>query len=340
MYDVDYEIYKYINEQAKHYVQFDTLLKQKNITFNEAYQKTIQFKEQFNILLSMYSIKGQNLRDTCENLIELIVKQPDNLELQYIYFCVVSDFGLLNRIISKNWTEEQEIRSYFRQNEILQELIEFLKCQLHNREKLEDIKKYFKKVSWRKNIDSKEETDFIYNLTIKHTFLHSKSKGNEIYKDNLNALIININSDEKLKLVKPYLIFAVLSRKTGMMQKRENFIPNLKAMFQYQDYNIYNDNGKNFNQYQSNLELYDHLRRSYLEDADSDISLCDYCFANLSPLSEWYYSNCEPNEDIPMNLRRKIISIMPKSFPAIIDSTDYEKLTNEELRKHLDMEED
>ena len=153
-------------------------------------------------------------------------------------------------------------------------------------------------------------------------------------------MIININSDEKLKLVKSYLIFAVLSRKTGMMQKRENFIPNLKAMFQYQDYNIYNDNGKNFNQYQSNLELYDHLSRSYLEDADSDISLCDYCFANLSPLSEWYYSNCEPNEDIPMNLRRKIISIMPKSFPAIIDSTDYEKLTNEELRKHLDMEED
>ena len=77
-----------------------------------------------------------------------------------------------------------------------------------------------------------------------------------------------------------------------------------------------------------------------MENADSDISLCDYCFANLSPLSEWYYSNCEPNEDIPMNLRRKIISIMPKSFPAIIDSTDYEKLTNEELRKHLDMEED
>lgn len=128
MYDVDYEIYKYINEQAKHYVQFDTLLKQKNITFKEAHQKTIQFKEQFNILLSMYSIKGQNLRNTCENLIELIVKQPDNLELQYIYFCVMSDFGLLNRIISKNWTDEQKIRSYFRQNEILQELIEFLKC--------------------------------------------------------------------------------------------------------------------------------------------------------------------------------------------------------------------
>lgn len=141
-------------------------------------------------------------------------------------------------------------------------------------------------------------------------------------------MIININSDEKLKLVKPYLIFTVLSRKTGMMQKRENFIPNLKAMFKYQDYNIYNYNGKNFNQYQSNLEFYDHLKRSYLEDADSDISLCDYCFANLSPLSEWYYSNCEPNEDIPMNLRRKIISIMPKSFPVIIDSTDYGKLTN------------
>lgn len=44
MYDVDYEIYKYINEQAKHYVQFDTLLKQKNITFKEAHQKQFSLK--------------------------------------------------------------------------------------------------------------------------------------------------------------------------------------------------------------------------------------------------------------------------------------------------------
>lgn len=147
-----------------------------------------------------------------------------------------------------------------------------------------------------------------------------------------------INSDEKLRRVKPYGIFAVLARKTGMIQKREHFIPNLKAVFQYQDYNIYRDNGKNFNQYHSELELYDQLRKSYFDDNDIDISFCDFCFANLSPLSEWYYQNCEPNEDIPMTLGRKILTVMPESFPLILSYEDYGKLDESEIQMYSDAE--
>ncbi len=44
---------------------------------------------------------------------------------------------------------------------------------------------------------------------------------------------------------------------------------NLKAIFQYQEYNILKDNGKNFNQYQSELELYDHVIRAYSDEADA-----------------------------------------------------------------------
>lgn len=39
MYDIDYEIYKYINELADQYVELDELLKQNHLTFNEAIQK-------------------------------------------------------------------------------------------------------------------------------------------------------------------------------------------------------------------------------------------------------------------------------------------------------------
>lgn len=327
MYDIDYEIYKYINELADQYVEFDELLKQNHLTFDEVKQKIKQFKEQFYSLISKYSIGSQNLVETCYDLIERMEQQPDNPDLQYLYFCVITDVGLLNKVLGER-TEEQEIRNYLRQHESIQELTEFLESQTESIKKYQELLEYLKKPIKIKNAECEEESDFLYHLTIQHTFLHDSIK-NEVYKDNLKSLLIHINSDEKLKPIKPYIMFAVLARKTGMMQKRKHFMPNLKAIFQYQEYNILKDNGKNFNQYQSELELYDHLRRAYLEDADIDF--CDFCFANLSPLSEWYYLYCEPNEEIPMVIDRKILIVMPKSFPKILSYEDYESLSEDEF---------
>ena len=330
MYDIDYEIYKYINELADQYVELDELLKQNHLTFDEVKQKIKQFKEQFYSLISKYSIGSQNLVETCYDLIERMEQQPDNPDLQYLYFCVITDVGLLNKVLGER-TEEQEIRNYLRQRESIQELTEFLESQTESIKKYQELLEYLKKPIKIKNAECEEESDFLYHLTIQHTFLHDCIK-NEVYKDNLKSLLIHINSDEKLKTIKPYIIFVVLARKTGMMQKRKHFMPNLKTIFQYQDYNILKDNGKNFNQYQSELELYDHLRRAYFEDANIDF--CDFCFANLSPLSEWYYMNCEPNEEIPMVIDRKILTVMPKSFPVILSYEEYESLSDDEFNMY------
>lgn len=327
MYDIDYEIYKYINEQADQYVEFDELLKQNHLTFYEAKQKVKQFKEKFHSLLEKYVIGSQNLVVTCYDLTERMEQQPNNPDLQYLYFCIMTDVGLLNKVLGER-TEEQKIRNYLRQNELVQELTAFLQTQTESVKKYQELLEYLKKPIKIKDAECEEESDFLYHLTVQHTFLHDSIK-NEVYKDNLKSLLMHINSDEKLKPIKPYIIFAVLARKTGMMQKREHFMPNLKAIFQYQEYNILKDNGKNFNQYQSELELYDHLRRAYLDEADIDF--CDYCFANFSPLSEWYYMYCEPNEEIPMVIDRKILTIMPKSFPKILSYEEYESLSEDEF---------
>ena len=330
--DVDYEIHKYINEQADKYILFDKLLENNRITFDEAKQKVKQFKEKYQNLLERYAIGNQNLVKTCYDLIENIKQQPANPDLQYLYFCIMTDVGLLNKALDER-TEEQEIRNYLRQHELIQELTEFFKSQSESTMKYHELLEYLKKPIKIKDAECEEEADFLYHLTIQHTFLHDSIK-NEVYKDNLKSLLIHINSDEKLNPVKPYIIFAVLARKTGMMQKREHFMPNLKAIFQYQDYNIYKDNGKNFNQYQSELELYDHLRRAYLEDADIDF--CDYCFANLSPLSEWYYLHCEQDFEMPMTLGRKIYLSKPLCFPRLLSFEDYEQLNDIEAQMYDD----
>lgn len=330
MYDIDYEIYKYINELVDKYVETSELLRQNNFTFNKALQQAKQFKEKFYSLLEKYSIGSQSLVVICYGLMEQIRQQPENSDLQYLYLCVMTDFGLLVRTDPEP-DEEQKIRNYLRQQELLREFTKFLKSQSKNTKKYFELLEYLKKPVKVKNDEYLEETEFLYKLTTQHTFLY-ESVGNEVYKDNLNALLMYINSDKRLICVKPYIIFSALARKTGLMQKREHFMPNLKALFKYQDYNIYKDNGKNFNLYQSELELYDHLQRSYIDEEDNvDMELCDFCFANLSPLSEWYYMNCEPNEDIPMSLKRKIQTVMPKSFPDILSRADYETMNENEL---------
>lgn len=321
-YDIDYEIYKYINEQAEQYVPFRKMLRQNGLTVSEAWQKTKDFKENFNSLLSEYHIANNNMVKMCCDLMEKINENPDNSDLQYLYICIITDFGLLNEIKSSDYIEEQQIRNYIRQNENIRELLAFLKSQAESKDKLYKIQNHLKNALQIRNINCSEESDLLYKMTLQHTFLYGSSN-NKVYRDNLDSLLIHINSDDILKSVKPYIIFAVLSRKHGMIQNRTDFIPNFKTLFQYQTYNIMTDNGKNFNNYQSYTELYEHLRRFYADDKEVDTELSDFCFANLCSLSEWYYMWCEPNEEIPMNFRRKVYSLKPMSFPMIYCYDNY-----------------
>lgn len=321
-YDLDYEIYKYINELAESYIDFDELLKQHNITPEKALQKAERFRKHFNGLISEYSIGDRNIVVTCCDLIERISGEPYSKDLWYIFFCIVTDTGLLTGRHTDEWSDERKVRNYFRQSEIVDRLSDFFESQSVNRKKLLELRKYLKKPVAVRDTDCSKEADFLYKLTIQHDFLH-ESIDNQVYRDNLNALIAHINGDEKLRSVKPYLVFAVLSRKTGMFQNRQYFMPNLKAVLQYQKYNIYHDNGKNFSTYQSVIELYDHIRNSYQYDKNTDTELCDFCFANLSPLSEWFYIYCEHDFEIPMTFFRKVLLSESLSFPDIESQIDY-----------------
>ncbi len=321
-YDIDYEIYQYINQQAENYIPLEELLSQQNLTYDTALQKMAESKEKYHFLLGKYHIRNQNLASLCCDLAEKINQFPENQELQYLYFCILTDTGLLNPISADEQTEEQAIRNYIRQKEKIQELTDFMKIQAECKEKLKRLKANLKKLESIENNDSKQEFELLYELTIQHTFLYGANK-NQIYRENLQSLLTYLNSNKNLKPIKPYVIFAVLSRKHGMMQNREHFMPNLKTAFQYQEYQIYTDNGKNFNLYQSYLELYDHLRRFYMQNPETDVTFCDFCFAKFSPLNEWYYENCQPDIEIPMNLKLKIQQLKALSFPMLYRYEDY-----------------
>lgn len=320
-YDLDYEIYQYINQQAQNYIPLKELLEQNELTYDIAKQKVSEFIKNYTALLHNCHIRNQNITALCHDLIEKIAQFPENQELWNLYFCTITDTGLLNTINGVQ-AGEQSIRNYIRQQERVQELTEFKRTQTEYREKLHRLKNSLKRTVLIQDMDCMQEFQILNELTGQHTFLYGATS-NQIYQDNLQLLLMHLNSNEELKAVKPYLLFAVLSRKHGMMQSREHFMPNLQTACQYQKYQIVTDNGKNFNLYQSYLELYDHLRRFYAQDNSIDIALCDFCFANLSPLSEWYYQYCQPDFEIPMNLKQKVKKLKSISFPMLYCYDDY-----------------
>ena len=144
-----------------------------------------------------------------------------------------------------------------------------------------------------------QEQALLYKMAVENTFLY-KARNSNIFLQNIGELVKLVNSNEIYRQIKPYIYFAVLSRKHKLMMTREHYSPNIPKIFDYQEYRIHKDNHKNFDTYQSYLELYAQLRESYDDEIDGEFT--DYCMANTSNLCEWFFENCEPVDVIPMSL--------------------------------------
>ncbi len=72
------------------------------------------------------------------------------------------------------------------------------------------------------------------------------------------------------------------------------------------------------------MQLYEHFKRFHAEDLSVDSAFSDYCFANLTNLSEWYYGYCEPKEEIPMTLLRTVATLKSPLFPMLLTNAVYQ----------------
>ncbi len=73
MADIDYEIYKYINELADQYIELDDLLEQNGVSYSEALEQAyLQFRKQFLCLLEKHAVRNQDLVVICWDLMERI----------------------------------------------------------------------------------------------------------------------------------------------------------------------------------------------------------------------------------------------------------------------------
>ena len=291
------EIQRYLDSEADNYVLTEEILQSCGLTFESALKSADEYRERFFSLLKEKHISDNNICRICLEVSEFM-KTDKSYDAIFIYTALLSENGLL---FGNIFDDEQKVLLWLDCSEKSERLTEAIK-----RESV--LKARMLSASKSVTANAAAETDLeeqalLYRMAVQNTFLYKIKSGN-IFLENVGELIRKVNANQQLKAIKPYVYFAILSRKHKMMMERPNYSPNIVNVFEYMDYRISTDNGKNFDTYQSYTELYEQLRRHYV--GECDMELTDYCFANLCNLSRWYYENCEPNEEIPESLTQMI----------------------------------
>lgn len=288
------ELQHWLDEEAENDISTEELLREYGLTMEEASEQADLYKKKFFAFLQKYGVCSDNISVMIAELDRLIYKNQ-NEELLFIYTALTTEKGLL---FSNMEDEEQKILCWLEQSIRAEKFSKAIRMEKIYDSRLKSLSGFSGSPVSEKT-DSEEQM-LLYQVALQHGFLY-KGKNN-IFLENIGELVREVNASPELKVIKPYVYGAVLSRKHNFMMNRKNYSPNFANIFERTDYKIKTDNGKNFDTYQSYLELYDQLRWHYKDESDIDFS--DYCFAHLSNLSEWYYKNCEPNEEIPMTLER------------------------------------
>lgn len=324
-------LFKKISQMADRYIPMKTLLQTHSLTFQEALDEAELWKKDFWELLERHHIQTRNLLSMCIDVMERVEESPENADTQRLYCMLLTECGLLFGTGKRS--KEVTVRNYFRQKTATERLMRAISEQKLMRERLEQLRQCMKQ-SHSAVVSVPEEETTIYRLSLQYQEL-SEGEDSPVYADNVVALVQQINSHPEGRNIKPFLLFAALHRKGGYLLKREHFQVNLENLLESAFYHIEKDNGKNFKDYRFGVELYEHFKRFYAEDLSVDLAFSDYCFANLTNLSEWYYGYCEPKEEIPMTLLRTVATLKSPLFPMLLTDAVYQNFDMDAFREEF-----
>lgn len=114
----------------------------------------------------------------------------------------------------------------------------------------------------------------------------SEKNSPELYY-NLHRFICMTKQEKIYRLIAPLFLFQLMVRHTGRLATKENLDVSMNSLWEYKEYQIEKDNGKNFKRYQLYARLFCKLCKEYRGDTDVDLELCGYGFGASSNLVEW-----------------------------------------------------
>ena len=257
--EYDEEIEKFLDDEAENYIPLEEKLLERGIDFETAVTVADKFRRKFNDMLAVKGIAKNNISQVCADIAELLKHDTGN-ETEFLYTAMLSEVFLL---FGETEDNEQKVELWLEQSEKMYYLHTLFFLEKCNYQKIKDISKSAKSNTVGE-VDL-EEHKILYDTLMQYDIFEESY----VLGENIGELIRQVNANNRLKQIKPYIYTAVLSRKTKKMTAQKGFIPNIKSIFKPMIYKIEKDNGKNFDRYQMYLELYDNLKRVYVNEMDT-----------------------------------------------------------------------
>lgn len=126
---------------------------------------------------------------------------------------------------------------------------------------------------------------------------------------NLDVMIGEINRIEAFRKIAPLYVYQVLVKHNKRLQTNKDMAIKQKSLWTYQEYEIYKDNGKNFNKNRLYLNLFERLCTVFQKDTTVNIPLCRWGFMMLSNLVEFQRYELEDKLTSVFPLMDEIIDV-------------------------------
>lgn len=127
-------------------------------------------------------------------------------------------------------------------------------------------------------------TDEIWKITKSFT---EKTEKYDTFLHNMESLMSDINNFEPLRKIAPLYIYQVIVKHSSRLQKNKDLTLDLETLFRFKEYEIDQNNGKNFNKSRRYIHLFSELCNLFEKDNMVNIPLSQWGFMKISNLLEF-----------------------------------------------------
>lgn len=217
-------------------------------------------------------------------------EKPDDEQIRQLLLLGLADYGILLGHFWKTAVREEEIK-YQEFKRKYMELVEDDKLQRSLFLQWKEVQTSYDSIP---QIDAYDDIDeMTYETeTNRAVYLYRKFMGiseknsPELYH-NLHRFICMTRQAKEYRLIAPLFLFQLMVRHTGRLAVKENLDVSLKSLWDYKEYRIEKDNGKNFRRYKLYARLFCKLCKEYQSDTSVNLALCAYGFGASSNLVDW-----------------------------------------------------
>lgn len=257
------------------------ILQERGLQWDDVLRDAEAYRAGFRDRLEAKDLPHGDRFALCRLLAEQAQAGP-SLELLHIYCEILCapDF-----LLGMDGDEEQTILQYL---SFLEEYDMLLKALLQRGELAEKFRSVKKQKRSPRPTDCDTERKYEIFQFFAELYDMPKKGDGRILLDNLTTYMQIAAASPELKSVKPLLLFRLLTRRQSYMCCTPDLAVDLSALWKPDKNKIDADNGRNFKQYRTNLQLFLSLCQIYERDSQVDIPLCWYGLDQVTVLGDFY----------------------------------------------------